>query len=139
MKNDNLELLELKALMLEYCRQRGFLVNQNPRRQGIGTPIAMLIQNGDIRETIGVMIKDWKRSVGIDVILRAEDLLKVTPTISKVLIVSNLFSEPAQSLAKRVGILLLTRLDLIRILSGESELPNRLLGPADEGQDVTLY
>ncbi|MFW9777254.1 MAG: restriction endonuclease [Candidatus Heimdallarchaeota archaeon] len=139
MKNDNLELLELKALMLEYCRQRGFLVNQNPRRQGIGTPIAMLIQNGDIRETIGVMIKDWKRSVGIDVILRAEDLLKMTPTITKVLIVSNLFSEPAQSLAKRVGILLLTRLDLIRILTSDTEVSKGVHSPTDDGQDVVLY
>jgi hypothetical protein len=139
MKNDNLELIELKALMLEYCRQRGFLVDQNPHRQGISTQLAMLIQNGDIRETIGVMIKDWKRSIGIDVILRAEDLLKVTPTISKVLIVSNLFSEPAQSLAKRVGILLMTRLDLIRILSSDSEVSRGLQSTADDGQDVILY
>lgn len=125
--------------MLEYCRQRGFLVDQKPCRQGRSSQLAMVIQNGDIRKIIGVLVKDWKRSVGIDVILRAEDLLKVTPTISKVLIVSNLFSEPAQSLAERVGILLLTRLDLIRILSGESEVSKGLHNPADDGQDVILY
>ena len=79
--------------------------------------IDFVIQNGDENEGIGVIIKDWKRAVGVDIIIRAEKVMKNTRFLSKMLVVTNYFSEPARSLAEKIRIFLLTRNDLIRILS----------------------
>ncbi len=60
--------------------------------------------------TMGIMIKDWKRSCGVNVIIQAEELLRKSPIPLKgVIIISNQFSSAAENLAKRINIRLLTR------------------------------
>ena len=116
MKN-NLELFTLEELTHVYCRIRGLIIDQNVSRRS-EKRIDFLIQNGD-NLGIGVVIKDWKRAVGVDIVIRAEQIAKTSRLISKILIVSNLFSDPARSLAEKIGIFLLTRSDLIRIIASD--------------------
>ncbi|MFX1282190.1 MAG: restriction endonuclease [Promethearchaeota archaeon] len=133
----NYDSLGLEELTLEYCRQRGLIVShgvQNYRNENVD----LIIQNGDENEGIGVMIKDWKRAVGVDIIIRAEKIMKNNRLLSKMLIVTNLFSDPARSLAERIRIFLLTRNDLIRILSSGIKTATPTEDDSD-GQNVILY
>lgn len=136
MKND-FELLGLKELTLEYCRQRDLVVDQNKHHQA-DQRVDLIIQNGDEKEGIGVIIKDWKRAVGVDIIIRAEKIMKNSRFISKILIVTNFFSDPARSLAEKIRIFMLTRNDLIQILSsGLKATP--IKKSSDDQQNVILY
>ncbi len=135
MKN-NFELFALEDLTHEYCRIRGLIIDKNASRRS-EKRIDILIQNGD-DTGIGVVIKDWKRAVGVDIIIRAEQIAKTSRLISKILIVSNLFSDPARSLAEKIGIFLLTRRDLIRIISSDlnQKIPK---GSSERSENVVLY
>ena len=133
----NLELLPLKELTTHYCRVRGLVIDQNTSRAS-NRRWDFVIQNGADNEGIGITIKDWKRAVGVDIIIRAEKLMKSNRTINKVLLISNHFSDPARSLAERIGIILLTKNDLIDILS--TELPEtQHEDPPDSGKNVIIY
>lgn len=132
----NFELFKLEDLTLEYCKIRGLIIDRNIVRRS-EKRIDLFIENDDTKG-IGVVIKDWKRAVGVDIIIRAEQIAKTSRLISKILIVSNLFSDPARSLAEKIGIFLLTRSDLIRILSSDL---GRKTGkkPSGSRQNVALY
>ena len=134
--NSNLELLELEELTLEYCRQRNLVADRNFHRHG-DSRIDLLIQNGDEEECVGVVIKDWKRAVGVDIVIRAEQILKDNRFLAKILIVANFFSDPARSLAERIGIFLLTRNDLMRILS--ADLSSGTVNDSDKESNLILH
>lgn len=70
----------------------------------------------DLTEKIGVIVKDWSRSCGYNVILEAERLQE-TSGLSKVMVVANQFSGTARELAEKLGILTLTNGELISIKS----------------------
>lgn len=129
---NNYQLLGLKELTEEYCRQRNLIIDSSH----VNDEVDFIIQNGDENEGIGVLIKDWKRAVGVDIVIRAEKVMKNSRLLTKMLVVTNYFSDPARSLAERIRIFLLTRNDLIRILS--SGMKPTLEG-SDEHQDVLLY
>ncbi len=134
MKN-NPEPISLDQLTLEYCRHRG-LTFERPRRYG-ENKVNYLIPNGSENESIGVLIKDWKRAVGVDIIIRAEQVMKASRYINKMLIISNIFSDPARSLAEKIGIFLMTRDDLLKILS--SDLSQALTEKQGNQENVLLY
>ncbi|MFX0174170.1 MAG: restriction endonuclease [Candidatus Hodarchaeota archaeon] len=134
MKN-NLEILALEELTLEYCRQRGLTVERSIHHLG-DNRVDLIIQNGEGNEGIGVIIKDWKRAVGVDIIIRSEQIMKASRAITKMLIISNFFSDPARSLAEKIGIFLFTRSDLLRILSSETKTIEEV---KDNRQDIMLY
>lgn len=136
MKN-NLEMLGLEELTLEYCQQRGLIVERSIHHLG-DNRVDLIIQNGDGNEGIGVIIKDWKRAVGVDIIIRSEQIMKASRSITKMLIVSNFFSDPARSLAEKIGIFLFTRSDLLRILSSDMKTKS-IKEIAENRQDIMLY
>ncbi|MFX0170470.1 MAG: restriction endonuclease [Candidatus Hodarchaeota archaeon] len=66
---------------------------------------------------IGVIVRDWKRIVGVGQIHKAEELLQACPNLEKILIISSMgFSYSATRLAERIGIGLLSRGELISFL-----------------------
>lgn len=136
MKN-NYHLLGLEELTLEYCRQRDLLIDRNfhPQRDN---QVDLVIKNGDENDSIGVIIKDWKRAVGVDIIIRAEKIMKNHRVLSKMLVVTNIFSDPARSLAERIRILLLTRNDLIEILNSGLKATT-MKDNSDKQQNIILY
>ncbi len=133
----NLELLPLKELTTQYCRVRGLVIDQNTSRAS-NRRWDFVIQNGADNEGIGITIKDWRRAVGVDIIIRAEKLMKSSRFVTKVLLISNHFSDPARSLAERIGILLLTKNDIIDILSSESSAANYEDPPDNQNNVVVL-
>lgn len=133
----NLELLPLKELTTQYCRVRGLVIDQNTSRAS-NRRWDFVIQNGADNEGIGITIKDWRRAVGVDIIIRAEKLMKSSRFVTKVLLISNHFSDPARSLAERIGILLLTKNDIIEILSSESPAANYEDPPDNQNNVVVL-
>ena len=135
--HSNLELLPLKELTTQYCRVRGLVIDQNTSRAS-NRRWDFVIQNGADNEGIGITIKDWRRAVGVDIIIRAEKLMKSSRFITKVLLISNHFSDPARSLAERIGIILLTKNDLIEILSSEAP-DNHFEDPPDNQKNVVIY
>ena len=133
---NNYQLLGLEELTLEYCRQRNLMVDRKFHQRD--DEIDLVIQNGEENEGIGVIIKDWKRAVGVDIIIRAEKVMKNTRFLSKMLVVTNYFSDPARSLAEKIRIFLLTRNDLIRILSSGMK-STTMEENSDSHQNVLLY
>ena len=68
-------------------------------------------------EYIGVIVRDWRRVVGVGQIHKAEELLQTCPEISRVIIVSSMgFSYSATRLAEKVGIGLVSRGELVSLL-----------------------
>ncbi|MFW9902868.1 MAG: restriction endonuclease [Candidatus Thorarchaeota archaeon] len=135
MKN-NFQLLGLEELTLAYCKQRNLIVDRKFHQRD--EEVDFVIQNGDENEGIGVIIKDWKRAVGVDIVIRAEKVMKNSRFLSKMLVVTNYFSDPARSLAEKIRVFLLTRNDLIRILSSGIKSTTMEDNP-DSQQNVLLY
>lgn len=135
MKN-NYQLFGLEELTLEYCKQRNLIVDRKFHQHN--EEIDFVIQNGDENEGIGVIIKDWKRAVGVDIVIRAEKVMKNSRFLSKMLVVTNYFSDPARSLAEKIRIFLLTRNDLIRILTSGIKTTT-MEDNSDSQQNVLLY
>ncbi|UCG03253.1 MAG: restriction endonuclease [Candidatus Heimdallarchaeota archaeon] len=68
-------------------------------------------------EYIGVIVRDWKRVVGVGQIHKAEELIQACPELSQVLIVSSMgFSFSASRLAEKVGLGLISRGELVSLL-----------------------
>lgn len=72
--------------------------------------INYIIKNG--KTNIGVIIKDWKRAIGVDTIIQAERTMKNTPLISQIFILTNKYSDPAKALATRISLPLFTPREL---------------------------
>ncbi len=62
-----------------------------------------ILVNEQGKNAIGILIKDWNRSCGYQIILSAEKLQKESG-IGKVVVVSNSFSEVARSWGKKLNI-----------------------------------
>ena len=74
-------------------------------------------------ELVGIIIRDWKRIVGVSQIRRAEELLVKCPELAKLIIVSSMgFSASAENLAEKLAISLITRAELISILANRIEI-----------------
>jgi hypothetical protein len=74
-------------------------------------------------EYTGIIIRDWKRIVGVGQIHKAEELLHYCPKLSRVLIISSMgFSYSAARLAEKVGIGLLSRGELVSLVHKRVEI-----------------
>lgn len=127
----------LKELVIEYFQRRG--MSHSTDSTSTSFPIDLFISRPGETKGLGIILKDWKRAVGVDVLIKAERIMKSTSKIDKVLIVANLFSSPARSLAERVRMFLLTRDDLKRMLSSESVKSPFDDSPVDDKQDMFSY
>ncbi|MFX0122442.1 MAG: restriction endonuclease [Candidatus Hodarchaeota archaeon] len=75
-------------------------------------------------ECIGVIVRDWKRIVGVGQIHKAEELLQFCSKLNQVLIISSMgFSRSASHIAqKREKISLLTKRELISLMLKQLEI-----------------
>ena len=73
---------------------------------------------------IGVIVRDWKRIVGITQIEKALELLQVCSELTQVIIISSMgFSRGAQHIAeKREKITLISKKDLISLMLKQLEI-----------------
>jgi hypothetical protein len=77
----------------------------------------LLRQENSNTEYIGIIIKDWRRTVGYRTVFFIENILKTTKNLSKVLLVGSFFSDSAQSWARKLNIPLLSSRELDILLN----------------------
>jgi len=106
----------LSELAERYFRRKGYLLEKNVTREGfsgVQRSVDLLIRRG--REQHPVWVKDWKRTVGINVVINV-DKASEDAGFSRPIIVADKFSDHAKTYANRRGIKLLTKAEIIRSL-----------------------
>ncbi len=85
--------------------------------------LSLVLKLPNTNDFVGIIVRDWKKIVGITEIHRAEELMLKCSEIPKILIVSSMgFSSAARQQAERVGIDLVTRKEIISLLIKRIEL-----------------
>lgn len=115
--------LELNNLVRDFLRFRQFDFDSNVTiraKNDKEVQFSYLVHrskdnNTDFSGKIGVIVKDWDRSCGYNVILEAERLQTSTPGLAKVMVCANQFSATARELAEKLGVLTLTNGELVSI------------------------
>jgi hypothetical protein len=79
--------------------------------------LSLVLKLPNTNDFVGIIIRDWKKIVGISDIHRAEELLLKCSEIPKIIIVSSMgFSSSAKQHADRVGLDLVTRKEIISLI-----------------------
>jgi len=106
----------LPNLAVKYFRQNGYQIEKDAVLEGVsGLPRKsdLVIRKG--RERRSVWIKDWKRTVGVNMVINidkaAEDV-----GFPKPIVISDKFSGHAKAYANRRGITLLSKRQILRRL-----------------------
>jgi hypothetical protein len=85
--------------------------------------LSLVLKIPNTNDFVGVVVRDWKRIVGVSQIHKTEELLLKCPEISSLMIVSSMgFSAAAKKLANKVGINLVVKKELIELLLKRIEL-----------------
>ena len=98
--------MTLQDQLYDYCRERNF-----PISPCILESIDFVVEMG--ADKIGVMLRDWNRALGFNVVIYAEQLKKRYKEFSQVVILTNSCSDPAQTLADKIGIPLIKHWELL--------------------------
>jgi len=85
--------------------------------------LSLVLKLPNTNDFVGIIIRDWKKIVGISEIHRAEELILKCSEIPKIMLVSSMgFSAAAKQQAEKVGIDLITRKEIISLLIKRIEL-----------------
>jgi len=106
----------LLDLAVRYFRRRGYLLEEDVSREGLSgvlRNVDLLVRRG--REQYPVWVKDWRRTVGINVVINV-DRASEDAGFSRPIIVADKFSDHAKAYANRRGVRLLTRSEIRRSL-----------------------
>jgi len=106
----------LAELAEAYFRRKGYRVERDPILEGTsGLPYKFdfIVRKG--REQRLVWVKDWRRTVGVNVVISA-DRAAMDIGLPNPIIVSEKFSGHARAYANRRGITLLTKREILRRL-----------------------
>jgi hypothetical protein len=108
--------LSLANLATKYFRQNGYKIEKDAILEGVSglsRKFDLILRKG--REKRSVWIKDWKRTVGVNMVINidkaAEDV-----GFSKPIIISGKFSGHAKAYANRRGITLLSKQQILRMV-----------------------
>lgn len=106
----------LKESVIQYFRKKGYKVEENVSLEGykgITRNFDLIIQKGRLIQ--GVWIKDWKRTIGINVVINL-DKASEEVELSNPIIVGEKFSDHAKSYANRRKIMLITKRQILQSL-----------------------
>jgi len=102
-------------LAIEYFTRRGYRVEklkeEEPFQRNPKIDFTVTKQN----KVHPVMIKDWNRTVGVNVVINL-DKASQNKAFASPILVAEKFSEHARAYANRRGIMLITRSEIIRSL-----------------------
>ncbi|MGD8565164.1 MAG: restriction endonuclease [Candidatus Bathyarchaeota archaeon] len=110
-------MIELTQSTIQYFKKNGYRIKQKDTTvegySGQTRKFDLIVRRRQLVQ--GVWIRDWKRTIGVNVIIeldKASDDVGMTNPI----IIGNKFSDHAKSYANRRKITLLTKRHIIRIL-----------------------
>jgi len=100
----------LLAAAVEYFRREGFRVDEDLEGRdgfsGTSRRFDLIVQKGRVAQ--GVLVKDWNRTVGINVVINL-DKASDDVGLANPIVVGEKFSDHAKSYANRRKIMLLTK------------------------------
>lgn len=101
---------ELVELAIRYFTKEGYKVKQEMTTlegfTGISIKFDLIVQKGRVAQ--GVWIRDWKRTIGVNVIINL-DKASEDVRLSNPIVIGEKFSDHAKSYANRRKIMLLTK------------------------------
>ncbi|MEM3725515.1 MAG: restriction endonuclease [Candidatus Bathyarchaeia archaeon] len=108
---------ELLKLVIQYFKKAGYKIEQEKAALegfcGVSRKFDLIVQKG--RASHGVWVRDWKRTIGINVVINldkaSEDVGLANP-----IIIGEKFSDHAKSYANRRKIILLTKQQILASL-----------------------
>lgn len=106
--------LDMKQLAIEYFKRKGYKVEENVVLEGfrgISRAFDLIVQRGRVAQC--VWVKDWKRTIGINMIINLDKAAEEVGLPNPV-IVGEKFSDHAKAYANRRKITLLTKQDILR-------------------------
>jgi len=105
---------DLVELATQYFKREGYKVERETTNlegfSGITRKFDLIVQKGRLRQ--GVWIRDWKRTIGINVIISL-DKASEDVTLSNPILIGEKFSDHARSYANRRKIMLLTKRQIV--------------------------
>jgi len=104
----------LKELVTSYFKQKGYAVTENFSLEGlfgINHTFDLLIQKDQEKRL--VWFRDWNRTVGINMIIKMDNA-SADVAIPNPIMISQQFSWHARAYAKRRGMELLTKAEIIK-------------------------
>ncbi|MEM0057775.1 MAG: restriction endonuclease [Candidatus Bathyarchaeia archaeon] len=108
----------LKDAVIQYFRKKGYKVEENVSLEGyrgVQRTFDLIVQKG--RLTQCVWIKDWKRTIGINVVINLDKAAEEVG-LPNPIIVGEQFSDHAKAYANRRKIMLLTTRQILQSLKG---------------------
>jgi hypothetical protein len=108
----------LKGAVIQYFRKKGYKVEESVSLEGyrgVQRTFDLIVQKG--RLTQCVWIKDWKRTIGINVIINLDKAAEEVG-LPNPIIVGEQFSDHAKAYANRRKIMLLTTRQILQSLKG---------------------
>jgi len=102
----------LLNLAVRYFKQRGYNIERNVRHEGFSGLLRnfdLLVARGDKRHP--VWIKDWKRTVGVNIVINI-DRASSDVGYSSPILVAGKFSDHAKAYANRRAIKLITKSEI---------------------------
>ncbi|MEM0096636.1 MAG: restriction endonuclease [Candidatus Bathyarchaeia archaeon] len=117
-KTEPREHFALKEAVIQYFKKKGYKVEENVSLEGyrgIQRTFDLIVQKG--RQTQCVWVKDWKRTIGINVIINLDKAAEEVG-LPNPIIVGEQFSDHAKAYANRRKIMLLTTRQILQSLKG---------------------
>jgi len=108
--------VSLVELAAKYFRQNGYKIEKDTVLEGTSglmRKFDMVIRKG--KEEHSVWIKDWKRTVGVNIVINI-DKASEDVGLPKPIMISEKFSGHAKAYANRRGIMLLSKRQILRML-----------------------
>lgn len=107
---DSEEKSDLIELAIRYFKKEGYKVERENTSlegfSGISRKFDLIVQKGHVAQ--GVFIKDWNRTIGINVVINL-DKASEDAGLSNPILIGEKFSDHAKSYANRRKIILLTK------------------------------
>jgi len=105
----------LTSLAIQYFRRRGYIVDKDFGKEDNFSPkkFDFVVHRGS--DVYPVWIKDWNRTVGVNVVINVDKVAQELG-FSNPILIANKFSEHAKAYANRKGIKLITKTEIIRTI-----------------------
>jgi len=102
-------------LTVEYFKRRGYEVKSRQGQDELEDLPKFDLIVGKRKEVHPVRVKDWNRTVGVNIVINLDQASRRTKFSSPILVAEK-FSEHAKAYANRRGIMLVTKSEMIRSL-----------------------